>query len=242
MRSGRIVIITGAAGAIGELFVRRFLENGDTVIAADNADGALKKFDGIENIRNVIVDIAEEESCAELASVARDNFGRVDVLINCAGFAIPKPFEEVTLADWNKVIGTNLTGLFLVVKAVLPLMKGRNWGRIISIGSGSMYEGVPHVASYIASKAGEVGLTRALARLVGNDGITVNVVTPGLTRTAAAAKIMPPEIFAAHAKARSIQRDERGEDIVGTVFFLASPDADFMSGQTLNIDGGKHFL
>jgi len=148
----------------------------------------------------------------------------------------------MSLADWDKVIGINLTGVFLMVKAILPLMIGRGWGRIINIGSGSMFEGVDTQVHYVAAKAGVLGFSRSLARVVGKDGITVNLVAPGLTMTPAVAKAMPPEMVQAQVKARAIQRDETGEDLVGTVFFLASPDADFMSGQTLNIDGGKHML
>jgi len=164
------------------------------------------------------------------------------VLINCAGYFPTQSFEAMSLADWNKVVGINLTGVFLVVKAVLPLMKGRGWGRIVNIGSGSMFEGNAEQTHYVAAKAGVLGFTRSLARVVGSEGITVNVVAPGLTLTPAVAKLMPPELIEAQVKARSIQRNETGEDLVGTVFFLASPDADFMTGQTLNVDGGKHML
>jgi NAD(P)-dependent dehydrogenase (short-subunit alcohol dehydrogenase family) len=129
-----------------------------------------------------------------------------------------------------------------MVKAMLPLMKGRGWGRIINIGSGSMFEGVAEQTHYVAAKAGVLGFSRSLARVVGKEGITVNVVAPGLTVTRAVARSMPPEMIEAQIKARAIQRNETGEDLVGTVFFLASPDADFMSGQTLNVDGGKHML
>jgi len=127
------------------------------------------------------------------------------------------------------------------VKAMLPLMKGHGWGRIVNIGSGSMFEGVAEQTHYVAAKTGVLGFSRSLARVVGKEGITVNVVAPGLTRTPAVAKSMPPVMVEAQVKARAIQRDEKGEDLVGTVF-LASPDADFMSGQTLNVDGGKHML
>ena len=187
-------------------------------------------------------DISDEESCAGLAAFARERAGRVDVLVNCAGFFPDQPFDTMTLADWNKVIGINLTGVFLMVKAVLPLMRGRGWGRIVNIGSASMFEGVANQAHYVAAKAGVLGFSRSLARVVGADGITVNLVAPGLTVTPAVAKTLPKEMIEAQVKTRAIQRDETGADLVGAVFFLASPDADFMSGQTLNVDGGKHML
>ena len=245
MRTNRIVVITGAAGGMGALFVERFLANADTVIATDTSEEALSRLADQRgeraSLHTMAADISDETSCAKLAAFARDKAGRVDVLINCAGFFPTQPFDEMTLANWNKVIGINLTGVFLMVKAVLPLMRGRGWGRIVNIGSGSMFEGVAEQTHYVAAKAGVLGFSRSLARVVGKDGI-VNVVAPGLTLTPAVAKSMPPEMVEAQVKARAIQRDEKGEDLVGTVFFLASPDADFMSGQTLNVDGGKHML
>jgi NAD(P)-dependent dehydrogenase (short-subunit alcohol dehydrogenase family) len=246
MEKGRVVLITGAAGGMGALFAKRFLAHGDTVIATDTSDEALTKLangaaDG-GKLLTLAADISDEVSCAKLAVFALAKAGRVDVLVNCAGFFPNKAFTEMSLTDWNKVIGINLTGVFLMVKAILPLMIGRGWGRIINIGSGSMFEGVDTQVHYVAAKAGVLGLSRSLARVVGKDGITVNLVTPGLTMTPAVAKAMPPEMVQAQVKARAIQRDETGEDLVGTVFFLASPGADFMSGQTLNVDGGKHML
>lgn len=246
MRTNRVVLITGAAGGMGALFVERFLANGDTVIATDTSDEALAKLADKAGtgakLHTSSVDVSDEASCGKLAAFARDRAGRVDVLVNCAGFFPDQPFDELTLADWNKVVGINLTGVFLMVKAMLPLMRGRGWGRIVNIGSGSMFEGVASQAHYVAAKAGVLGFSRSLARVVGSDGITVNVVAPGLTVTPAIARSMPKEMIEAQVKARAIQRDETGADLVGAAFFLASPDADFMSGQTLNVDGGKYML
>ena len=246
MNTNRVVVVTGAAGGMGTLIVARFLANGDTVVASDTSDEALAKLassSGREARLHVLsADISDEASCAKLASFARDKAGHVDVLVNCAGFFPTQTFEAMTLADWNKVIGINLTGVFLMVKAMLPLMKGRGWGRIVNIGSSSMFEGVADQTHYVSAKAGVLGFSRSLARVVGADGITVNVVAPGLTVTPAVAKSLPPAMIEAQIKARAIQRDETGEDLLGTVFFLASPDSDFMTGQTLNVDGGKHML
>jgi NAD(P)-dependent dehydrogenase (short-subunit alcohol dehydrogenase family) len=243
MKQDRIVMITGAAGGMRPLFVARFLANGDTIIATDTSQEALTKLvdkrDAGDRLYTMAADISDEASCAKLAAFARDNAGRVDVLINCAGFFPTQSFEEISLADWNKVIGINLAGVFLMVQAILPLMKGRGWGRIVNIGSGSMFEGMAEQTHYVAAKAGVLGFSRSLARVVGEDGITVNVVAPGLTLTPAVTKSMPPEMVEAQVKARAIPRDEKGEDLVGTVFFPASPDADFMSGQTVNVDGAN---
>jgi NAD(P)-dependent dehydrogenase (short-subunit alcohol dehydrogenase family) len=246
MKTGRVVVVTGAAGGLGALIVKRFLDNGDTVVATDTSDEALSKLVAAtgQNAKlfTASADIADEASCAKLASFARDKAGRVDVLVNNAGFFPTSAFEDLTLADWNKVIGINLTGVFLMVKAMLPLMKGRGWGRIVNIGSGSMFEGVAMQTHYVAAKAGVLGFSRSLARVLGGEGITVNVMTPGLTATPRVKAEMPPEMLEAQIKSRAIQREEIGEDLIGTIFFLASPDADFISGQTINVDGGRHML
>jgi 3-oxoacyl-[acyl-carrier protein] reductase len=246
MKTNRVIVITGAAGAIGTLFVERFLANGDTVFATDNSVEALARLSGSRGapgqLHTYAADVADEISVAALTGFVRDEAGRVDVLINCAGWFPTQDFEEMSLADWNKVLAINLTGVFLMVKAVLPLMKGRGWGRIINIGSGSMFGGVAKQVHYVAAKAGVLGFTRSLARAVGHEGITVNLITPGLTVTPNVRKTMPRELLDAQIKRRAIPREEVAEDLVGSAFFLASPDADFISGQTVNVDGGNHML
>ncbi|WP_333836045.1 SDR family NAD(P)-dependent oxidoreductase [Novosphingobium sp.] len=239
MKTDRIVVITGAGGGMGKLAVERFLANGDTVVASDTAQGALGKLTPNDRLRTVVADISREEDCRRVADTAG---GRVDVLVNVAGFFPMQPFDEMTADDFRKVIDINLTGTFLMIKAVVPLMRGRGWGRIVNIGSASAFEGVPDQVHYVAAKAGIFGLSRSLARVFGKDGITVNVVTPGLTVTPAVKEHMPAELIEQQIQLRAIPREETGEDLIGAIFFLASPDADFISGQTINVDGGKHML
>lgn len=244
MKQDRVVVITGAAGGMGSVLVERFLANGDTVIATDTKD------EGLEALRAKVgantkllahkADISKEEDCARLAVVARDKAGRIDVLINCAGYFPIVSFEKMTTEQWRQTIDINLTGNFLMTHAMLPLMKGRAWGRIINFGSASIFEGVPGQTHYVAAKAGIVGLTRSLAREVGDYGITVNVITPGLTVTKAVKDSFPAAVLEAQRNGRALKRDEQAEDLVGAVFFLASPDADFITGQTINVDGGKN--
>ena len=244
MQQDRVVLITGAAGGMGSVLVERFLANGDTVIATDTKDDTLAKLrggrDAAAKLVTAAADISKEDDCDRLAAVARDEAGRVDVLINCAGFFPITPFEEMSPDEWRQVIDINLTGVFLLTRAALPLMKGRGWGRIINFGSASVFEGVSGQAHYVAAKAGLVGLARSLAREVGEYGITVNILTPGLTVTPTVRKNFPEEMLAKQRDARALKRDEQPEDLVGAVFFLASPDSDFISGQIINVDGGKH--
>jgi NAD(P)-dependent dehydrogenase (short-subunit alcohol dehydrogenase family) len=242
VKKDRVVVITGAAGGIGSVFVDRFLANGDTVIATDATKEHLEQLVSSRNAGQRLItsptDISSEHECLELANVAGETAGRIDVLVNCAGYFPVLPFEKMSAADWRRVIDINLTGTFLMIHAMLPLMKTSGWGRIINFSSGSVFSGVPGQTHYVAAKAGLIGLSRSLAREVGVYGITVNVVTPGLTVTKAAHDTFSPELLAAQREGRAIQRDQHAEDLVGPVFFLASPDSDFISGQILNVDGG----
>jgi len=244
MKQDRVVVITGAAGGMGSVLVERFLANGDTVIATDTKDEPLEalraKVGANTKFLTHRADISKEEDCARLAVVARDKAGRIDVLINCAGYFPIVSFEKMTTEQWRQTIDINLTGSFLMTHAMLPLMKGRAWGRIINFGSASIFEGVPGQTHYVAAKAGIVGLTRSLAREIGDYGITVNVITPGLTVTKAVKDSFPTAVLEAQRNGRALKRDEQAEDLVGAVFFLASPDADFITGQTINVDGGKN--
>jgi len=243
MDTKRVVVITGAAGGIGAPLVERFLRNGDTVIATDASEDALKQLTARPEydarLLTLAADISAEADTQAVADFAREHSETVEVLINCAGFFPIVPFEEISVRDWQRVIDVNLTGTFLTTTALLPLMKDRGWGRIVNFGSASVFDGTRNQTHYVAAKAGIIGFTRSLAREVGGYGITVNVITPGLTLTPAVRDHFPPALLAVQRAARSLQRDETPEDLVGPVFFLASPDAGFITGQTLNVDGGK---
>jgi 3-oxoacyl-[acyl-carrier protein] reductase len=246
MWQDRVVVITGAAGGVGTVLVDRFIRNGDQVIAVDATSDGLERlraqYRSEARITTVVGDVSREADGQRLAEVTASAAGRTDVLINCAGFFPIVPFEQMTPSEWNRVIEVNLTGTFLVTRAILPLMSGRGWGRIINFGSASTFDGTPGQAHYVAAKAGVIGFSRSLAREVGGQGITVNVITPGLTVTQAVRDHFPPAVLESQRSRRAIQRDETPDDLVGPVFFLASPDSDFMSGQTINVDGGKFMI
>jgi 3-oxoacyl-[acyl-carrier protein] reductase len=244
MRTGRVVVITGAAGGIGSVIADRFLANDDIVIATDARADALASFAAARNaddrLVTVVADVSQEDDCGRLADAARERAGRIDVLVHCAGYFPIRRMEDMSVDEWRTVIDINLTGAFLLTRAVLPLMKAHGWGRIINFGSGSFFAGVPGQAHYVAAKAGIVGFSRCIAREFGEYGITVNVVAPGVTVTEPVKKNFPPEMLAAQRNQRAIKRDEVPEDLVGITFFLASSDADFVTGQMICVDGGKN--
>jgi 3-oxoacyl-[acyl-carrier protein] reductase len=241
MQTGRTVVIAGAAGGIGALLVRRFLDNDDTVIAVDLASALLTLAEAClphPMLVPLAADVTDEAACAGIAQAARARTGRIDVLINCVGHFPARPFEQITAAEWRRVVDINLTGVFLPVQACLPLMKPQGWGRIINYGSGTFFKGTPNQSHYIAAKAGVIGLTRCLATELGAYSITANLVAPGLTVTDAVRRELPAAFIAAQRATRPLQRDQLPEDLVGPTFFLASPDADFITGQIVNVDGG----
>ena len=243
MENGRIVVVTGGAGGIGSKIVDRFLANGDTIFAIDNRLDALKTLLGTRSAQDQLVaiggDVSKEDDTRGFADTIRAKAGRVDVLINCAGYYPIVPFEKMTFEQWQLIIAINLSGAFLMVSALLPLMKGRGWGRVVNIASASVFEGVVGQTHYVAAKSGLVGFSRSLATEAGEYGITVNCVAPGLTVTAPVKRNMPASTIEGQRALRAIQRDEQAEDLAGPVFFLASPEANFMSGQMLVVDGGK---
>ena len=169
-------MITGATGGMGALFVERFLINGDIVIATDTSDELLRRLAAMAaadgRLATIAGDLSEEDHGLRVAALARQNTGRVDILVNAAGFFPVQSFLEMASHDWRRVVDISLTGAALIAKAVLPLMLGRGWGRIVNIGSASVYEGVPGQAHYVAAKSGVIGLSRSLAREFGEAGIT----------------------------------------------------------------------
>jgi NAD(P)-dependent dehydrogenase (short-subunit alcohol dehydrogenase family) len=243
MENGRIVVVTGGAGGIGSKIVDRFLANGDIIFAIDNRSDALEDLLETRNAQDRLVavegDVSREDDARGFADTIRAKAGRVDVLINCAGYYPIVPFEKMTFQEWQLIIAINLSGAFLMVSSLLPLMKGRGWGRIINIASASVFEGVVGQTHYVAAKNGLIGFSRSLAVEGGDYGITVNSIAPGMTVTAPVKRGMSASMIEGQRALRAIKRDEQPEDLAGPVFFLASTEADFMSGQMLVVDGGK---
>jgi NAD(P)-dependent dehydrogenase (short-subunit alcohol dehydrogenase family) len=245
----KVSVITGAAKGIGQAFARRLAEDGAHIVIAD-VEGADETVRLVEQAgREALAcrcDVTSPDAVAALAALVERRFGRCDILINCAGIYPQQPFEQMTFEDWRRVLSINLDGLFLVTAAFVPGMKRRGWGRIINMASSTLGSVVTGFVHYVASKGGIVGFTRALASELGPYGITVNAISPGLTRTPGTLARAPrvgmssmDEEFASVATMQAIARGEVPEDLVGVASFLTSDDAAFMTGQTLNVDGGR---
>lgn len=244
---GQAVIVTGGGKGIGKVYAREFARAGARVVAAD-IDGAAAQ-EVAEAIRaeggvclGLTVDVADAASVAAMAQQTVETFRRIDVLINNASLMSTLPrrsFLEIPEEEWDRVMAVNLKGLFLCTRAVVPQMRDQGRGKIVNISSSRVWEGVPNRLHYTTSKAGVIGFTRAMAHEVGAMGITVNAVTPGYTLSESQVTSSTGNYLAAQAEGRAMGRPQHPEDLVGAVMFLASPASDYMTGQTINVDGGK---
>jgi 3-oxoacyl-[acyl-carrier protein] reductase len=245
---GKCAIVTGAAQGLGRAFSLGLASEGAAVVLADiSLAGAKKTAKQIHETGGqamaVQVDVSDAAQTQAMAKIALDTYSRIDILVNNAGIYPIKPWDQITLEEWNCVLAVNLTGPFLCAQAVFPTMKARSYGKIINISSGAFFAGLPNFLHYVSAKAGLIGFTRALAREVGDHGIRVNAITLGLTQTegvqsVVAKGVFPEEVADQMAAQQCIKRREQPEDALGAVIFLSSPESDFITGQTINVDGG----
>jgi NAD(P)-dependent dehydrogenase (short-subunit alcohol dehydrogenase family) len=234
---GKVAIVTGGAQGIGAAIADGLAAEGATVVVADLSppEGGIR------------ADVADEDDVGRMVDETLDRHGRLDILINNAGLYASlamRPFTEIPLEEWRRVMDVNVASMFLTSRAAVPAMRAQGTGgKIVNISSGTPFRGVPFLLHYVTSKGAIVALTRALATELGKDGIHVNCVAPGFTMTAGVEA--HPEVVEklrdVSVAARTIQRDQVPEDVVGAVVFLCTPDADFITGQTMVIDGGQYF-
>jgi NAD(P)-dependent dehydrogenase (short-subunit alcohol dehydrogenase family) len=243
--SGKVAIVTGGARHIGAAYCRRLAAEGAVVIIADVLDGesVVREIAAAGGRAMALkVDVSREEDTARMAAEAVKVFGRIDILVNNAAIFINiqrHPFYEISAEEWDRVSAVNIKGPFLCAKAVFPQMKQQRSGKIVNISSSTVFTGTPLFLHYVASKAALVGMTRSLARELGEFGICVNAIAPGLVQHEG--QNAPKEFTELQLKARSIKRLQTPEDLLGVLVYLASTDSDFVTGQTILVDGGSVF-
>lgn len=247
---GKAALITGAASGIGRAFAERLGRDRASVLIADirGAKEAAQELRAVGLIAEGIeADVSSEADVDRMMSAVQESFGGLDILVNNAALFStlkPGPFTDITANDWQRVMAINTLGPFLTAKAAVPLLRRRGGGSIINIASNTVHKGAPGLLHYVSSKGAVIAMTRALARELGADGITVNALAPGFTLSGGVMKNQAYQstFRAAASDVRAIRRDQAPTDLVGALAFLASEDSRFMTGQTLVVDGGNIFL
>jgi len=243
---GKVAIVTGAASGIGPAYAQGLAAEGAKVMIADVEPGdatvrAIKEAGGEAMSR--ICDVSDEAQVAALIRDTEKAFGGIHILVNNAAvFArfVAVPLDQISAADWERAFAVNVRGSYLCVKAALPIMRRQGYGKVINIASGTVFKGVPMMLHYVATKGAVIAMTRSMATELGQDGIRVNAIAPGLTSTEyLKGRNDIPGVLDDMAKTRAIARHEEPQDLVGACIFLASPDSDFVTGQTLVVDGGQ---
>jgi 3-oxoacyl-[acyl-carrier protein] reductase len=249
----KVIIVTGGAHGIGEAYCRGFAGAGASVVIADIDLTAAEQVAAEINDKKpeqalaLRIDVSNEAATKEMAARTLERFGRVDVLINNAAVFSVVPMnrgriETIDPEEWDRLMAVNLRGLFFCCRAVLPTMRKQKSGKIINIASGTVFAGAPGRIHYVTSKTATIGFTRTLAREVGDDNINVNCLAPGNTLSEENPTEQMIKFRESSVRSRSLKRIQLPQDVVGAMLFLASPLSDFMTGQTMNVDGGISFL
>jgi NAD(P)-dependent dehydrogenase (short-subunit alcohol dehydrogenase family) len=241
----KVIVVTGGANGIGRFYAANLCGHGARVVIADlDLSGGealaatLNRSFGREVAVACKTDVTSEADTKAMAALAVEKFGTIDVLLNNAGTYPHVEFDDIDYAEWRKVITVNLDSMFLCTKAVLPAMREQGGGKIINVATNLVWVGLEAMVHYVAAKSGVVGFTRALARELGKDRITVNAIAPGA--------VVPEGNYNDVSQARvtrivehqCVKRPQREQDLAGAVVFLCSPESDFISGQIITVDGG----
>jgi NAD(P)-dependent dehydrogenase (short-subunit alcohol dehydrogenase family) len=247
---GRVAIVTGGAKGIGRHYSLALAAEGARLMIADIADGAavadaIARAHGDNSVASAVTDVSDEAAVKALVAETMERFGKIDILVNNAAVYATLPEAKCTdidVAMWDRVMAVNLRGPFLMVKHVTPHMMAQGYGKIINIGSGTAFKGIPRFLHYVTSKGGIMAFTRALSRELGEHGIRVNTLAPGFTLSDTVVAENPEHVAIAgklSVAGRAIRRDAYPQDLLGALIFLAAADSDFITGQTIAVDGGN---
>ena len=247
--AGKTAIVTGGAKGIGRHYSQALAAQGARVMIADIADGKkvateITDLHGAGSAMSYTFDVADEASVERLVTETMARFGQIDILVNNAALYAtlkPRDFDEWDIVTWDKVMAINVRGPYLMVRHVAPHMKARGTGKIINIASGAAYKGIPRMLPYVTSKGAMLAFTRSLSRELGAFGIAVNSLSPGyiLSDTGLENATHVEEERIPVRNSRAFKRDGYPEDLLGALIFLASSDSDFVTGQSLVVDGGS---
>src|SRR3954469_7577425 len=239
----RVAIVTGGGHGLGAAYANRLAQEGAKLVIAELDGAAGERVAAQVGGLALRTDVSNEDSANDMARRALERFGRIDILVNNAAIfhSVPMsraPFDEIDPAEWDRMMAVNLRGTWLACRAVVPQMRKQRYGKIVNISSSTAIKGSASRIHYVTSKAGIIGFTKTLAMEVGKDKICVNCIAPGSTLSEENADDALIKYRQAAAGTRALQRMERPEDLVGAVAFFASSDSDFITGQTLVVDGG----
>jgi NAD(P)-dependent dehydrogenase (short-subunit alcohol dehydrogenase family) len=245
---GRVAIITGAAQGLGATYAKALAAEGAALVVSDVADaGPVARAIQDSGGRALALknDVTSAASVQSMVADCVKAFGQVDILVTNAalfGTLKLKPFTEIDSAEWDRVMAVNVRGVFECAKAVAPEMRRRKYGKIVNIASGTVFKGTPMMMHYVSSKGAVVALTRCLARELGDDGIRVNTLAPGLvmSENVLASPDYPPAAVAGNTATRAIKKDLYPADLVGSMLYLCSADSDAVTGQVVVVDGGSY--
>jgi NAD(P)-dependent dehydrogenase (short-subunit alcohol dehydrogenase family) len=247
----RVALLTGGAKGIGRHYAKKLAAEGARLMIADIADGqdlagAIAREHGANSVASAIADVSDEGAVKKLVADTVDRFGKIDILVNNAALFAPLREQKVLDIDvelWDRVMAINIRGVFLMTKHVAPHMIAQKSGKIINITSGTVARGIPNFSHYVTSKGAVTAFTRSISRELGEYNICVNSLAPGFTLSESVISENPNHL--AHSQApslvrRAIKRDEYPEDLLGALAFLASSESDFITGQTIAVDGGAN--
>lgn len=239
--SGRVAVITGGANGIGQAFAKRLAEDGASIALADNSDstrtGEMVRAAG-GRFYSEICDVREPAQVASFAEGVARELGDADILVNNVGIYPLKPFSEISFAEWRQINAINVDSMFLFAQAFVPAMIAKKTGRIVNMTSTVNWLMIPNYVHYITTKAAVIGFTRGLANELGAHNITVNAIAPSLVKNATTEASPLAGTFEAITQLQAIHRLQVPEDLAGTLSFLVSDDAAFVTGQTIAVDGG----